>query len=73
MSPAHPEAETVSGPDQAAQAIVELINSQPRSPRLDEIADIVRKFIPQRIAAAPCSHCQEALDREYGPVIRRVP
>lgn len=73
MSPADPEAETVRSPEQAAQAIVELINSRPRSPHQDEIAEIVRKFTPQRIAAAPCSHCEEALDREYGPVIRRVP
>lgn len=73
MSPAHPETATLSGAEQAAQAIVELINSRPRSPRPDEIAEIIRRFTPRGIAAAPCSHCEQDLDREYGPVSTRVP
>ena len=73
MRPAQSEATTVSGPEQAAQAIVELINSRPRSPRPDEIAEIIRAFTPRRIAAAPSSPCEDALDREYGPITRRVP
>jgi hypothetical protein len=52
---------------------VDLINSRPRSPRLDEIAEIIRKSTPGGIGAAPCSHCEEALDREYGPASRPVP
>ena len=72
MRPAQSEAASVSGPEQAAQAIVELINSRPRSPRPDEIAKIIRMFTPRGIAAAPSSSCED-LDREYGPVTRRVP
>lgn len=67
MSPVHQEP-VVASPEQAAQAIVELINSRPRSPRPDEIADIIKKLAAAR-PPATCSHCDldRDLDREYGP------
>jgi len=66
MSPVHRKAATIGGAEQAAQAIVELINSRPRSPRPDEIAAIIERLAPPGTAAASCSHCDD-LDHEYGP------
>jgi hypothetical protein len=73
MRSAHREP-VVSGPEQAAQAIVELINSRPRSPRPDEIADIIKKLAAAR-PPATCSHCdlERDLDREYGPATTPSP
>ena len=64
----------VGSPEQAAKAIVELINSRPRSPRPDEIADIIKKLAAARPPAA-CSHCdlERDLDREYGPATKPSP
>ena len=58
--------------EQAAQAIVELINAQPRSPRPDEIAAIIRKVAVSPAVPATCPHCDDAY-REYGPAIRPQP
>ena len=73
MSPVHREP-GVSSPEQAAQAIIDLINSRPRSPRPDEIADIIKKLAAAR-PPATCSHCdlERDLDREYAPATRSMP
>ncbi len=71
MSPMQRDPTAIRGAEQAAQAIVELINSRPRSPRPDEIADIIRKLAVAR-SPAPCSHC-DGLDREYGPASKASP
>jgi hypothetical protein len=73
MSPVHRET-VVSSPEQAAQAIVDLINSRPRSPRPDEIADIIKRLAAAR-PPATCAHCdlERELDREYGPASRPCP
>jgi len=68
MSPARPEAGPIGSAEQAAQAIVELINSRPRSPRPDEIAEIIRKLA----IAQPSAHADD-LDREYGPATKTAP
>lgn len=69
MSPVHLVAErTVSGAEQAAQAIAELINSKPRSPRPDEILAIIDALVRPTTATSSCPHCT-ALDREYGPIV----
>jgi hypothetical protein len=72
MSPGRQEP-MVGSPEQAAKAIVELINSRPRSPRPDEIADIIKKVAGAR--PPTCSHCdlERALDREYGPATKSSP
>ena len=71
MSPVQPDSPAIRSAEQAAQAIVELINSRPRSPRPDEIAEIIRKLaiVPP---PASCSHCDD-LDREYGPATKPSP
>lgn len=71
MTAAHSHPTPARGVDEAAQAIVELINARPRSPRRDEIADIIKTFAT---AAPPavCGHC-DALDREYGPATKTAP
>ncbi len=71
MTAAHPHSAPASGAEQAAQAIVELINARPRSPRPDEIADIIKTFATAPPPAS-CSHC-DALDREYGPATKTMP
>ena len=72
MKPVHAGIPADGAAEQAAQAIVELINAQPRSPRPDEIAAIIRKVaVPQAVPAA-CPHCDDAY-REYGPAIRPQP
>jgi len=48
----------------AAQAIVDLINSRPTSPRKDEIADIIA-----RLADATPASASKRLNAEYGPII----
>jgi len=56
----------------AAQAIIDLINSRPISPRQDEIAAIIKSAV-----AAPLSRTsdrtamrdEKALDEEYGPIV----
>jgi hypothetical protein len=70
MSPTQP-AHPVNSAEQAAQAIIELINSRPTSPRPDEIVEIIRQLAVARPSAS-CSHCH-ALDREYGPASTRSP
>ena len=71
MKSVHSETATSSGAERAAQAIVELINSRPRSPRSDEIAAIIRRIaIPEAVAS--CSQGND-LDREYGPTTRQLP
>ena len=74
MRPAQPEPATASSAEPAAKAIVDLINSRPRSPRPDEIADILRKLAATR-PQATCSHCdlERDLDREYGPATKPSP
>ncbi len=69
MNPAHPAAAASAPAEQAAQAIIDLINSRPRSPRPDEIAAIIRKT-GTATAPATCPHC-DSLDREYGPIIHQ--
>jgi hypothetical protein len=71
MTAAHAHSAPVSGAEQAAQAIVDLINARPRSPRQDEIADIIKSFAVTAPAGA-CGHC-DALDREYGPATKTAP
>jgi hypothetical protein len=73
MSPVRQEP-VVTSPEQAAQAIVELINSRPRSPRAEEIADIIKKLAAAK-PPATCSHCdlERDLDREYGPATKTLP
>lgn len=61
---------TDHGAERAARAIIELINSRPWSPRVDEIAAIIELTVvtpPPRTPSAP-SISQE-LDEEYGPDI----
>jgi hypothetical protein len=72
MNPVHSATATDSAAERAAQAIVELINSRPRSPRPDEIAAIIKRLALSGTATASCPHC-EGLDREYGPARRRFP
>jgi len=70
MNPAQPAA-TASGPAEvAAQAIIELINSRPRSPRPDEIVAIIKQAGSSAAPAARCPHCS-SLDDEYGPITRQ--
>lgn len=57
--------------ESAAKAIVELINSRPRSPRQDEIVAIISSLVPPPVAAAGCPH-SAALDREYVPILHRM-
>lgn len=71
MTAAHSHPTPARGADEAAQAIVELINARPRSPRRDEIADIIKTFATAPPPAA-CGHC-DALDREYGPATKTAP
>jgi hypothetical protein len=68
---AHAHSAPASGAEQAAQAIVDLINARPRSPRQDEIADIIKTFTTTP-PPATCGHC-DALDREYGPATKTAP
>jgi hypothetical protein len=72
MKPVHPAIPADGAAEQAAQAIVELINAQPRSPRPDEIAAIIRKVAVPPARPATCPHCDDAY-REYGPAIRPQP
>jgi hypothetical protein len=58
--------------ERAAQAIVELINARPRSPRPEEIAAIIEKLAVPAVTTAPCPHC-DSLDREYGPATKSCP
>ena len=58
--------------ERAAQAIVELINARPRSPRPDEIAAIIRKVAVPPLAPTTCPHCDDTF-REYGPAITPTP
>ncbi len=69
MKPVHTAIPSNGAAEQRAQAIVELINAQPRSPRPDEIAAIIRKVA---VAPANCPHCDDAY-REYGPAIAPSP
>lgn len=71
MTAARNHPASANGAEQAAQAIVELINARPRSPRRDEIADIIKTFATAEPPAA-CGHC-DALDREYGPATKTAP
>jgi hypothetical protein len=71
MRPAQPEP-TVNSAEQAAQAIVDLINARPRSPRPDEIAAIIRRLAVPPAGNATCPHCDDPY-REYGPAIRPHP
>jgi hypothetical protein len=71
MTVAHAHSAPVSGAEQAAQAIVDLINARPRSPRQDEIADIIKSFATTAPSTA-CGRC-DALDREYGPATKTAP
>ena len=71
MKPMH-SAPAGGAAEQAAQAIVELINAQPRSPRPDEIAAIIRKVAVPQAVPATCPHCDDAY-REYGPAIAPTP
>ena len=54
---------------QATQAIVELINSRPRSPRPDEISAIIAEMVVEPASDPPACDCR-LLDAEYGPVIQ---
>lgn len=66
-------APTDGAAERAAQAIVDLINARPRSPRPDEIAAIIRKLaVPAPAGPGTCPHCDDAY-REYGPAIRPSP
>jgi hypothetical protein len=71
MKHAHAPDAADSGAERAARAIVELINSRPRSPRPDEIVAIINALVRPPAAATPCPHCA-ALDREYGPILHRT-
>lgn len=53
-----------------ADAIVDLINKRPQSPRREEIEDLVRSMIRSNEQLGPCDRCS-ALDREYGQATRR--
>jgi hypothetical protein len=57
----------------ATQAIINLINSRPVSPRHDEIAAIIERMVVARPPPEPSamSKCRE-LDEEYGPDISGV-
>jgi len=66
--PSAPAASNGNGTERAAQAIVELINSRPRSPRPEEIVAILDTLVRSPAATASCRHCA-ALDREYGPIV----
>ena len=72
MKPVHAGIPSDGAAEQAARAIVELINAQPRSPRPDEIAAIIRKVAVPQAVPATCPHCDDAY-REYGPAIRPQP
>lgn len=72
MTPAHTATATRSSAAQAAQAIVELINARPRSPRPEEIAAIIEKLAMPSPVKATCPHC-DGLDGEYGPAIHSCP
>ncbi len=66
-------AATDGAAERAAQAIVDLINARPRSPRPDEIAAIIRKLaVSEPAPPGTCPHCDDAY-REYGPAIRSSP
>jgi hypothetical protein len=67
MTSLHSTTSVSNGTEQAAMAIVELINAQPRSPRPDEIVAIINSLVRSTAAAASCPQCT-ALDREYGPI-----
>jgi hypothetical protein len=70
MSSVHPNAAAHNDAERAAQAIVDLINSRPRSPRADEIATIIKQLAAAQASSTPsCPHCNDP-DREYGPVIK---
>lgn len=71
MKPVH-SAPADGAAELAAQAIVELINARPRSPRPDEIAAIIRKVAVPPAVPSTCPHCNDAY-REYGPAIRSHP
>lgn len=72
MNPLHSATLAPSAADHAAQAIVELINARPRSPRPEEIAAIIKKLAVPSPTKATCPHC-DGLDLEYGPVIHSCP
>lgn len=72
MKTVHSGIQSDGAAEQAAQAIIELINAQPRSPRPDEIAAIIRKVAVPPAVPATCPHCDDAY-REYGPAIRPQP
>lgn len=67
MKSGHSEASPNGRAEQAAQAILALINSRPRSPRTDEIVAIINSLDLTAAAAPSCPHCG-TLDREYGPI-----
>jgi hypothetical protein len=65
---------TDGGAERAARAIIELINSRPASPRQDEIVAIITRLAVERITPAPASSADcDALDREYGPIMKYSP
>jgi hypothetical protein len=66
MRSVHSATSLNSGAEEAAQAIILLINSQPRSPRPDEIIAVINKLVYTTAATMTCTHCA-SLDREYGP------
>ena len=72
MNPVHLATPAHSAAEQAAKAIVELINARPRSPRPEEIAAIIEKLAMPSPVKATCPHC-DGLDGEYGPAIHSCP
>lgn len=70
MKSVHAQASMGSRAEQAAQAIMDLINSRPRSPRRDEIEAIIDKLADTATGTVCCPQCA-ALDREYGPAAGR--
>jgi hypothetical protein len=66
----------ISPVDLAAQAVVDLINSQPFSPRQSEIVAIIEMILnvrpPPSPQASALPNCKE-LDEEYGPIISTGP
>jgi hypothetical protein len=71
MKSAHAPTAAGKSAELAAEAIVELINSRPRSPRPEEIVAIINALVGPPVSAAPCPHCAD-LDREYGPILHRT-
>jgi hypothetical protein len=62
---------TDRGVERAAQAIVELINSRPYSPRREEIADVIKQLAIEQATAPSSSPDRDGLD-EYGPDLTKL-